>query len=177
MCNNDVAQFCVALACAGPRVRLFEDNLVECPSVVGCGSPAKTTSKHLRALVQLVLFEQDDRVPSLHSDLISQKTPERCQTFFESDHRRAAGPHRSRVHVRYARSFCAPFLISLMHPTAKKQRFVDAFKVLLDIAKESSDVFPPLKSCLGGISALIKHYEVCQCETMPDPANHYQSAI
>ena len=32
--------------------------------------------------------------------------------------------------------------------------------MLLDIAKESSDAFPPLKSCLGGISALIKHYEV-----------------
>jgi len=32
--------------------------------------------------------------------------------------------------------------------------------MLLDIAKESSDAFPPLKSCLGGINALIKHYEV-----------------
>jgi len=32
--------------------------------------------------------------------------------------------------------------------------------MLLDIAKESSDVFPPLKSCLGGINALIKHYDV-----------------
>ncbi|KAF9644863.1 hypothetical protein BDM02DRAFT_837081 [Thelephora ganbajun] len=43
--------------------------------------------------------------------------------------------------------------------SSKKQRFIDAFKMLLDIAKESSDVLPPLKSCLGGISALIKHYE------------------
>ena len=44
---------------------------------------------------------------------------------------------------------------------AKKQRFIDATcKTLLDIANESSDVFPPLKSCLGGISALIKYYEV-----------------
>jgi hypothetical protein len=32
--------------------------------------------------------------------------------------------------------------------------------MLLDIAKESSDAFPPLKSCLGGINALIKHYDV-----------------
>ena len=32
--------------------------------------------------------------------------------------------------------------------------------MILDIAKESADVFPPLKSCLGGINALIKHYEV-----------------
>ncbi|KAF9789341.1 hypothetical protein BJ322DRAFT_1018021 [Thelephora terrestris] len=43
--------------------------------------------------------------------------------------------------------------------SSKKQRFIDAVKTLLDIAKESSDVFPPLKGCLGGISALIKHYE------------------
>ena len=32
--------------------------------------------------------------------------------------------------------------------------------MLLDIAKESTDAFPPLKSCLGGINALIKHYDV-----------------
>jgi hypothetical protein len=30
----------------------------------------------------------------------------------------------------------------------------------LDISMESSDAFPPLMSCLGGISALIKHYDV-----------------
>ena len=44
--------------------------------------------------------------------------------------------------------------------TAKRQRVVDAAKILLDVAKESSDWFPPLKSALGGVSALIKHYEV-----------------
>ena len=38
--------------------------------------------------------------------------------------------------------------------------------VLLDVAKESSDVFPPLKSCLGGISALTKHYDVCSRRMM-----------
>ena len=43
---------------------------------------------------------------------------------------------------------------------AKKQRFIDATKMLLDIANEASDAFPPLKSCLGGINALIKYYEV-----------------
>ena len=43
---------------------------------------------------------------------------------------------------------------------AKKQRIVDCAKTLLDIAKESADWFPPLKSALGGVSALIKHYEV-----------------
>ena len=43
---------------------------------------------------------------------------------------------------------------------AKRQRVVDGAKILLDIAKESSDWFPPLKSALGGVSALVKHYEV-----------------
>jgi hypothetical protein len=33
-------------------------------------------------------------------------------------------------------------------------------KTLLEIANESADAFPPLKSCLGGINALVKHYEV-----------------
>jgi hypothetical protein len=28
--------------------------------------------------------------------------------------------------------------------------------MLLDLAKESADAFPPLESCLGGINALIK---------------------
>ena len=43
---------------------------------------------------------------------------------------------------------------------AKKQRVVDGVKILLDVAKESADWFPPLKSALGGVTALIKHYEV-----------------
>ena len=44
--------------------------------------------------------------------------------------------------------------------TAKKNRTADCVKILLDVAKESSDWFPPLKSALGGVNALIKHYEV-----------------
>jgi len=48
-------------------------------------------------------------------------------------------------------------------PTANTQRFIDATKSLLDIANESADAFPPLKSCLGGINALIKYYEVRLC--------------
>jgi len=43
---------------------------------------------------------------------------------------------------------------------AKKQRVADGVKILLDVAKESADWFPPLKSALGGVNALIKHYEV-----------------
>jgi len=43
---------------------------------------------------------------------------------------------------------------------AKRQRVADGTKILLDIAKESSDCFPFLKSALGFVNALIKHYEV-----------------
>lgn len=42
----------------------------------------------------------------------------------------------------------------------KKQRVTGVVKILLDVAKESSDVFPPLKSVLNGVTALIRHYEV-----------------
>jgi len=44
--------------------------------------------------------------------------------------------------------------------SAKRQRVADGAKILLDVAKESADWFPPLKSALGGVNALIKHYEV-----------------
>ena len=47
------------------------------------------------------------------------------------------------------------------------QRGVNGVKILLDIAKESSDWFPPLKSALGGVSALIKHYEVSYSVSLP----------
>jgi len=43
---------------------------------------------------------------------------------------------------------------------AKTQRVPGCAKILLDIMKESSDCFPFLKSTLGFVSALIKHYEV-----------------
>jgi len=44
--------------------------------------------------------------------------------------------------------------------TAKKKRTADCATILLDVAKESSDWFPPLKAVLGGVNALIRHYEV-----------------
>ena len=44
--------------------------------------------------------------------------------------------------------------------SAKKQKVVNCMKILLDVAKESADWFPPLKSALGGLNALIAHYEV-----------------
>ena len=33
-------------------------------------------------------------------------------------------------------------------------------KVVADVVKESSDVFPPLKSVVGGLTAILKHYDV-----------------
>ena len=51
-------------------------------------------------------------------------------------------------------------LFDCLNLAAKKQRVVDFAKILLDVAKESSDWLPPLKSALGGVSALIKHCEV-----------------
>ena len=43
--------------------------------------------------------------------------------------------------------------------------------MLLDIAKESADSLPPLKSCLGGINAVIKHYEVRFCRLLHHPTD------
>ena len=33
-------------------------------------------------------------------------------------------------------------------------------KVVIDLVKESSDVFPPLKSVASGLAAVLKHYDV-----------------
>ena len=52
-----------------------------------------------------------------------------------------------------------------------KQRFIDATKSLLEIANESTDAFPPLKSCVGGIHALVQYYEVRLRLIAHDPAN------
>ncbi|KAF9644139.1 hypothetical protein BDM02DRAFT_3190869 [Thelephora ganbajun] len=42
---------------------------------------------------------------------------------------------------------------------SKKQRVTDVANILLDIAREPTGRFPPLESALGGVTALIKHYE------------------
>ena len=56
--------------------------------------------------------------------------------------------------------------LTARRPPAKRQRVADGMKILLDIAKESSDCFPFLKSALGFVNALIKHYEVAvECVT------------
>ena len=62
---------------------------------------------------------------------------------------------------------------------AKRQRIVNCGKILLDVAKECSDWFPPLKTALGAVSALVKHYEVLPESTIvmcnsPDPSQQYE---
>jgi len=46
------------------------------------------------------------------------------------------------------------------NPTENVQEEVNCIEVLLDIEKKSSNRPLPLKSALGGVNALIKHYEV-----------------
>ena len=67
---------------------------------------------------------------------------------------------RIRVDVSNSETSRAEDFLMARWPPAKKQRFTDGMKMLLDFAKESSDWFPPLKAALGGMNALIKHYEV-----------------
>ena len=57
-------------------------------------------------------------------------------------------------------AFCGVSPLITWTLIAKRQRVADGTKILLDIAKESSDWFAPLKSVLGGVCALVKHYEV-----------------
>jgi len=48
--------------------------------------------------------------------------------------------------------------------TQKKSSWMSAAyssaKVVIDVVKESSDVFPPLKSVASGLAAVLKHYDV-----------------
>ena len=81
-----------------------------------------------------------------------------CPAFFENDHHQAVGHQQNQVLERDL-GVIASFRAH-QRSAANKKRFVDIAKILLDIAKQSSDAFPPLKSCLGGIKALIKHYEI-----------------
>jgi len=58
--------------------------------------------------------------------------------------------HKAMFRKRHLRSMAA----------AQRKRVVDDAQVLLDVAKESADWFPPLESALGGMGALFKDYEV-----------------
>jgi len=40
-------------------------------------------------------------------------------------------------------------------------------KVVIDVVKESSDVFPPLKSVASGLAAILKHYDVRPLSSFP----------
>lgn len=43
---------------------------------------------------------------------------------------------------------------------AKRKMIVEAANMLFDVAKESADWFPPLRSALGGMNAVIVHHQV-----------------
>jgi hypothetical protein len=65
-----------------------------------------------------------------------------------------------RIDVSRLNAFHQVSPFNRLNPPAKKQRIAGGAKILLDIAEKSADWFPPLKSALSGVNALIKHYEV-----------------
>jgi len=79
--------------------------------------------------------------------------------------RRLTNPEASGDNVGLNRCEQAHHLPSSQLPNrlnlpAKRKRVANGAKILLDVVNESADWFPPLKSALGGVNALIKHYEV-----------------
>jgi hypothetical protein len=99
----------------------------------------------------------------IHQPSTTTSIDQKAKLCFESDLRRTPEPlgaTRIRVDVSASSPLRAAKSLIARRPPAKRQRVVDGMKILLDIAKESSDWFPPLKSALGGVNALIKHYEV-----------------
>ena len=93
----------------------------------------------------------------LHPQIISDKTMLQRRRLTNSG---ASGSNADPDRCERAQRIPPSQLFDYLNLSAKRQRVVDGAKILLDIAKESSDWFPPLKSALGGVGALIKHYEV-----------------
>ena len=87
----------------------------------------------------------------------------KTKSCFENGVRRMLEPlkvTRIKANVSGSSTFRAASSLAARRLLAKRQRITNCAKILLDISKESSDWFPPLKSALGGMTALIKHYEV-----------------
>ena len=83
--------------------------------------------------------------------------------FLRKPHQMASGKGAGlssciRLSHRYASSWLS---------TAAKEQSINATKAMLGIANELADAFPPLKSCLGGINALIMHYNVGSSRIAP----------
>ena len=55
---------------------------------------------------------------------------------------------------------CGVSTLTARRLLAKKQRITNGMEMLLDIAKESANWFPPLKTFFVGVNILIKHHEV-----------------
>ena len=108
----------------------------------------------------VVLGLSENDTPPLH-----QPRPELLETnsCLENGVRRILEPLRViqiQVDVSGFRTFRAASSLTGRRLSAKRQRIADCAKILLDISKEPSDWFPPLKSALGGVTTLIKDYEV-----------------
>ena len=51
--------------------------------------------------------------------------------------------------------------------SSRKSTAYSATKLAIHMVKESSDVFPPLKSVAGGLSAILKHCDVWSISPVP----------
>ena len=108
---------------------------------------------------RLSVVDNDDPLPDLQIQRVTLSYVQPCEKTTPN-----AKWERDRAKFMYEIALSSHLLVydftTLRLSVATKQRFTDATISLLDIANESADAFPPLKSCLGGINALIKYYEV-----------------
>ena len=141
------------------------ERIAPCASQSVVGPSVKTMQTHHRRFTgtEVPPLSPQDEIPPLSRHLIPRTTPVLCLVSCENGLLRSVRHKLGQVLVGTPPCYSHP-LKPADDPSAKKQRFIDVAKVLLDIAKESSDIFPPLKSCLGGINALIKHCEVRRCQ-------------
>lgn len=99
-------------------------------------------------------FQPYQQTPPLHPET------KRC---FEGYARRIPAPFGAipiQVYVSNFNTLCRVGTLTTRWLSAKTQRMTEGMKIFLDVAKESADWFPPLKSALNGVSSLINHYEV-----------------
>lgn len=53
--------------------------------------------------------------------------------------------------------------------SVRKKRVTDGTKILVDLAKDFTDTFPPIKSCLEAVSVLMGRYDVRFHLVVPQP--------
>ena len=67
------------------------------------------------------------------------------------------GPRSKSLQVH---SFTSQDILFMAWNLLAKERAANDVKIPLDVAKGSANWFPPLKSTLGGVNAIIKHHGV-----------------